>query len=154
MSDNEQSVFTRYAGKPQTRLEVIDGGRQPGVKSTYKAYGIDKPNNRRSRILIECNTVDKLKVSLPKSYLSEVQYSAERFICLMFTSSVFLIEGEHLDEFFEYLDEEQIRSIHGFNPHLHEVPAEGEAIITRIRRMGLQEAAALVDDEAEAEAEA
>jgi len=146
MNENEQSVFTRYAGKPQAKLEVIDGGKQTPGKSAYRAYGIDKPNSRKSRLQIEFNSVDPVIVSLTKTYLVEIQYIAERYVCLMFTTCAFLLEGENLGSLVELLNDDQVLSIHAFNPRRHDIPNEGEAIITHISRSSLQ-GASMIDEE-------
>ena len=52
---------------------------------------------------------------------------------LIFTTVVFLMEGENLDPLVELLNDEEVKSLHRFNPKLHEAPAEGETILTSIR---------------------
>ena len=149
MSENRQGVFTRYAAKPQAKLEVIDGGRQNTENSNYAAYGIDKPNNRTSRLRIELNNADRTVYSMAKSYLVEVQFSAKRFVALVFTNCVFMLEGANLDDLIEKLDDDEIKSIHGFNAKLHSTPPEDKAIITSIRRISIQEMADSDDDSEE-----
>lgn len=134
MSDDNPTIVGKYT----RRLEVVGGIEHKADPRAYRAYGIDKPNNKTARFRIEYNNADRMIDSPTKSYLTEVRYSAGRYIALIFTSSAFLLEGENLEEFSEYLDDDQIRSIHQFNPKLHDKPAEGEAIITRIRRMGAE----------------
>ena len=147
MSENRQGVFTRYApSKTPARLEVIDGGRQQVESSDYAAYGIDKPNNRTARLRIEVNNADRTIYSMAKSYLVEVQYSASKFVALVFTNCVFLLEGENLSEFVEKLDDDEIKSIHCFNPKLHDKLPEGKAVITKMRRISIQEMAESDDD--------
>lgn len=134
MSDDNPTIVGKYT----RRLEVVGGMEHKADPRAYRAYGIDKPNNKTARIRIEYNNADRMIDSPTKSYLTEVRYSAGRYLALIFTGSAFLLEGENLDELSEYLDNNEIKSLHVFNPKLHDKPAEGEPIITRIRRMGAE----------------
>lgn len=149
MSDTKQSVFAKYTAstaKPSASLELIDGGKPEGASRDYRAYGIDKPGNRTARIRVECHDADRVVLSLAKSYLVEVQYSEGCFIALIFTTCAVMLEGRNLDTLMEHLDDDQLKSIHAFNSTLHDRPPEGEAIITRIRRISLQEFATGVEE--------
>ena len=134
MSDDNPTIVGKYT----RRLEVVAGIEHKADPKAYHAYGIDIKNNKTPRIRIEYNNADRMIDSPTKSYLTEVRYSSGRYLALIFTGSAFLLEGEHLDELSQHLDADQIKSLHVFNPKLHDKPAEGEPIITRIRRMGAE----------------
>lgn len=134
MNDNLRNVFERHTdptpspSKPSPQLEVIKGGKQP-----YKAYGADAPKNR-SRFL-DIDYGNGQVGGIAKAYFTEWCCTEGKMLSLLFTTCVIEIEGEHLEKIVEMLREDTLGSIHCFRPKHHEPPAEGQAIITKIRHL-------------------
>lgn len=140
----QQSIFEQYAPKSSPKLEVVETRPAKPGKHIYKAYGVDKPRSK-SRLYIEHNDADQTVNTMAKGYLVQITYSARRYLALIFTTVVFLMEGENLDPLVELLNDEEVKSLHRFNPKLHEKPAAGEPVITRIRLAALREVQMLSD---------
>lgn len=140
---DKKSVAERFMpqrAQAAPKLDLIEGGRPDDEKQPYKAYGIDKPNNRTERIDICFHNADNRRCSPAKSYLVNIDYSAGQYMALIFTTCVYLMEGENLDALYQKLNDNEIESLHCFNPKRHHAPGKGETILTSIRLVTLQEA--------------
>ena len=140
MSGNDKkSVAERFTAKAPP-LEVIEGGKPQAGKQPYKAYGIDKPNNRTERIDICYHDADNRRNSPAKSYLVNIDYSAGKYLALIFTTCVYMLEGEYLEAIYQRLNDNEVESLHCFNPKLHEAPEPETPILTRIQMISSAEA--------------
>lgn len=129
MSDSNVSILDQYRAKPEKE--------DSGDSSEYKAYGIDAPRNRTPMIRIEYP--EGTRGLMAKHYLVEVICTSSQYLSLIFTTGIVTLEGENLDSvLLEKLQEEEIRSLHCFNPKRHKPPPVSEPIITKIRRTGIK----------------
>lgn len=132
MSDNQSNVvkiIEQYKPKPQA---TEPAGPQPAPSRAYKAYGVDAPQRRPTLIAIHYGNG---QISLvQKSFMSEALFTSHQHISLIYANCIITLEGQHLDQLVDLLQDEKILSLHCFNPKLHDKPAEGEILITKIER--------------------
>jgi len=135
MTDSETKAVSymdqyRNTAKPAEKPAALP-------ERAYKAYGVDAPQKRPTLIAIHYGNGP---ISLmQKSYMTEVLLTSHQHISLIFTSCVITLEGQHLEQLLELLQDEKILSLHCFNPKLHDKPQEGEILITKIERRNLGE---------------
>lgn len=132
MSDSEASIVSildQYRPKAKAAEPMPAADSSPRA---YRAYGIDAPQRRPSLVGIYYG--DGRMGLMQKSFLQEVLFTSHQHLSLIFTGCIITLEGQHLDQLVELLQDEKILSLHCFNPKLHDRPAEGEVIITRIER--------------------
>ena len=76
---------------------------------------------------------------MAKHYLVEVICSSSQNLSIVFTTAVLKLMGENLDTILlEKLQEEEVRSLHIFDPSKHDRPADDEPVITKIIRTKIQ----------------
>lgn len=139
MSDKEQpTVFERHIPKPP-KLTAMDSGKQPSGKQRYQAFECREIGNRAVRLRIEFHDQDRTASLLAHAYLVEVFSTDDCLVSLIFTSTIFTLEGENLGALLEALEREEVSVIRRFNPNLHERPKEDAPIITRIYRVPFEE---------------
>lgn len=134
MSDSQHkvvSILDQYKVKAQAS-EAAQAEPTPG--KDYKAYGVDAPQKRPTLIAIYYG--DGQKSLVQKSFMSEVLFTSHQHVSMIFNNCVITLHGQHLDNLLELLQDERILSLHCFNPKLHDKPAEGEILITKIERRG------------------
>jgi hypothetical protein len=130
VTDNQAKVVSlidQYRGNPKAQ-------EKPAVlpERAYKAYGVDAPQRRPTLIAIHYGNGS---IGLmQKSFMTEVLLTSHQHVSLIFTSCIITLEGEHLDQLLELLQDEKILSLHCFNLKVHDKPAEGEILITKIER--------------------
>lgn len=130
MSDNHViSILDQYRGKPKPAESPAPDSAS--VRA-YRAYGVDAPQKRPSLIAIHYNSEQQSLIQ--KSFLKEALFTGHQNITLFLAHCVIAIEGKHLDQLFELLQDEKILSLHCFDPKIHDRPQDGEILITRIER--------------------
>lgn len=103
-----------------------DGAEKQPYKATLPAR-----SQRETRLRILYPTLDKVRV-LSYSYLHEVLAMGHQWLSLIFTHTVIVLEGRHLDRLVDDLQDERVRALICFHPHRHEQPEAGEPWIRRI----------------------
>ena len=71
---------------------------------------------------------------MQKSFLTEVLLTSHQHVSLIYANCIITLEGQHLDQLLDLFQDEKILSLHCFNPKLHDKPADGEILITKIER--------------------
>lgn len=130
MSDN-LSVMERYRQKAEQKPESTE---EPASGREYRAYAIDKPKNPSMLWLDYDGAVFEL---LEKSNLVKVLCTSPEYLSLIFTHSVYTLEGKYLDKLRVLLMEDKIRSLHCFDARRHDPPADGETVILFIEEQSV-----------------
>lgn len=139
MNDKEQpTVFERHVPTPP-KLMVIDGSKQSSGKQPYHAFETRGAERKAGRLRIEFHEQDRAVSLLATAYLVEVIATDDCFISLIFTNTIFTLEGEKLGELLEKLESEEVSVIRRFNPGVHETPKPDAPVITRIYRVSIEE---------------
>lgn len=133
MSDSATSIVSFF--EQQKKAKVHEQGGVSG--RTYRAYGIDAPQKRPALMSIYYG--DGRIGLMQKSFLTEVLLTSHQHLSLIFTGCIITLEGQHLEQLIELLQDEKVLSLHCFNPKLHDSPPEGEIIILKIDRRAANE---------------
>lgn len=142
MSDKTSNIFDRH-NIPQTpKLTIIDGGKSSVTKEPYQAYRLDTPESQSTRIRIEHADEHRTVCSLAKGCLIEWRAQDDRYLSLIFTTTVIMMEGQNLIELLKKLDEGQVSHITCYSPLFHLQPDDKETIILSLEQSGLHELAA------------
>lgn len=123
------SILDQYRSKAKIAAEAVPsltGGRE------YKAYGIQPPRTRSTDLRI--NYGDGRIGLMSKSYRTEALLTSHQHLSLIFNDCIITLEGRHLDQLIELIQDDELRSLHCFNPKIHDAPTDDEILITRIDR--------------------
>lgn len=146
-SNHTGSVFDRYSrSKKESKDNVVNGEASPdGVshlhavppsdadtdgKQPYQAVFLDKSKSQ-SRVRLHYGDGVKVRL-LSYAYLIEVIATSHQRLSLIFTNSIFTLEGRNLDGLLEEFQDEKVRSLVCFHPGRFEDTADNAACITKI----------------------
>lgn len=145
-SGNVFDLFRRAGAVPSPEAEPTDeqsavaGPETDAAAHVAEAEGTEKQpykailparTQRETRLRIHYPTLNKVRV-LSYSYLHEVLAMGHQWLSLIFTHTVIVLEGRHLDRLVDDLQDERVRALICFHPTRHEQPDEGELSIRRI----------------------
>lgn len=131
MSDNVK-VFEQYSLKTEPQ-STVEQDNQP----EYRAIGIEKTGDRQSRLRI--HYVDGTVDVFSYTHLLEISCTDEQHLLLGFSNCMLLLEGEHMEELIEPLQDEKVRYLVCFNNNYYAQPEAGEVIIEGVTRQNLNE---------------
>lgn len=129
MSDNV-TVFEQYSLKSRPK-SAQEQDNQP----EYRAIGLDKTNARQSRLRI--HYVDGTVDVFSYTHLLEISCTDEQHLMLGFSNCLLLLEGIHMEELIEPLQDEKIRYLVCFNSNYYGQPKGDEPVIEAITRQNL-----------------
>ena len=131
MSDNQSSVVS-ILDQYKLKAKTAEPLPTPESSRDYKAYGVDAPQRRPT--LVALHYGDGRIGLMQKSFLTEVLLTSHQHVSLIYANCIITLEGQHLDQLLDLFKDEKILSLHCFNPKLHDKPADGEILITKIER--------------------
>lgn len=147
MSDNVTSIFNRYAPPEQPETQAEDpaqsGAEQASqaapqeAQQAYQACQEDKSRDHQTRLKLYY--ADGTVGLLSYSYLVEAVSTSHQYVSLLFTNVMITLEGRHLTELIDLLQDERIRWLRCFHPARHQTPEDGAPVITRMVREMLHE---------------
>jgi hypothetical protein len=123
MSGSASNIFQQYTN-PETPVE--DSEEQP----SYRAFMEARRHVPRLRIHYRDGSIGLL----PYAYLVEVLCTSHQQLSLIFTHCVITLEGRHLNQLIDPLQDERIRALHCFNAKEHKLPGEDSPVIKHIAR--------------------
>lgn len=104
---------------------------QPGTQSrTYKAWLAKAPQSDTS--FIAFHSSDGQINLVRKRLIQEYLFTSDQYLSVFCADCLITLQGRNLDLLFDLLQHEQIRSLHCFDPKIHEKPVGNEIVITRI----------------------
>lgn len=131
MSDNVK-VFEQYSLKTKPK-SASEQDNQP----EYRAIGLDKTNDRQSRLRI--HYVDGTVDVFTYAHLLEISCTDEEHLLLCFSNCMLMLEGTHMEELIEPLQDEKVRYLVCFNKNYYAQPEADAVIIENITRQNLNE---------------
>ena len=132
MSDSQSSKVSILEQYKKAKTPETLPAPEPESGRAYKAYGVDAPQRRST--LVAFHYGDGRIGLMQKSFLTEVLLTSHQHVSLIYTNCIITLEGQNLDQLLELFQDEKILSLHCFNPKIHDKPAEGEILITKIER--------------------
>lgn len=128
MSDNTNSTVLERYTQQRTRTPA---------DNTYRAYGPQPAQGQQTKLKI-CHR-DGTMALLSYGYLMEVICTSHQFLSLIYTNCVITLEGRHLTDLVEYLQDDKIRWIQCFNQAQFDEVTEEIPVVTAITRQSMQE---------------
>lgn len=137
---NDKSVvriLEQYRAKENMAVKASDSLPQPLPPGHYKAYGVQPPRTRVTDIRIVYGN-GRIEL-ISKLYRSRMVLTSHQHVSIIFDSCVLILEGRNLDQLVDLIQDDEIRSLYCFAPHLHILPPEEEILITNIECRGIHE---------------
>lgn len=103
----------------------------------YKAYGVQPPRSKVTDLRLIY--ADGSMGLISKLYRSEVMMTSHTWLSIVFDNCSITLQGRNLDQLIDLIQDDEIRSLHCFNPALHDPPPDGEILITTIERINIHE---------------
>lgn len=128
-NDSVVAILDQYRARPKP---AESSAPDSASERAYRAYGVDAPQKRPTLVAIHYG--DGQIGLMQKSFMTEALLTSHQHLSLIYTNCIITLEGRNLHLLLELLQDEKILSLHCFNPKLHDKPAEGEILITRIER--------------------
>lgn len=120
-------------GTEQATTGVADEKKDRDYRATLPAK-----SKREVRLRLIYPQPHKVRL-LAYSHLNEVLCTGHQWLSLIFTHTVVVLQGCHLDQLLDDLQEERARALVGFQPPHHVEPGPGEPCIRKITDMTLSD---------------
>lgn len=106
----------------------------PGSRESYRASGNSLQDkvalSLEIRFIVGSHWEGKI---IPYSQIRTIEYTGHQWLTIPCMEYLITLEGEHLDELLDDLQDQRVRVLQVFHPDYFEPPPEGKPCITQIR---------------------
>lgn len=107
----------------------------PGSQEPYRAH-MEHMNGKKPLLALEIRFIVgshwEGKI-IPYSQIRTIEYTGHQWLTIPCVEYLITLEGEHLDELLDDLQDQRVRMLQVFHPNYFEPPPEGNPRITQIR---------------------
>ena len=111
------------------------------------AYAACTTDTRRSHHRLRLHYADGTIGLMSYAYLVEVLCTSHQYVSLLYSNVAITLEGRHLDQLLDALQEEKVRALVCYHARRHAAPEAGTPVITKIVRQSLPEVARRIEQQ-------